>query len=71
LRIALEAKHHIAGYKGGQWKAEFMRQAYPHSKAQNAKGFNDLINRLTKGPWGDPQWQQDPEVSRLLRELQE
>lgn len=70
LRIAVEAKRSIEAYKGTHWKAEFMRLVYPHCKAQNAKGFADLIRRLTKGPWGDPSAEADPELARFLRDLQ-
>jgi transcriptional regulator of acetoin/glycerol metabolism len=69
LRVAVEAKRAITTYKGTQWKAEFMRLVYPHAKAQNAKGFADAINRLTKGPWGDPAARDDEEMDALLREL--
>jgi DNA-binding NtrC family response regulator len=70
LTIAVEARKTIQAYKGTQWKAEFMRRVYPHCKAQNAKGFDDLIRRLTKGPWGDPGASEDQELGSLLRELQ-
>jgi len=45
---------------------------YPECTAQNAKGFTDLIRRLTKGPWGDPnwEWENDEEISSLLEKLQ-
>jgi len=69
LRLAVEAMRRIREYKGNQWKAEFMRLMYPECKAANAKGFDDLIKRLTKGPWGNPEWKTDPEMSRALREL--
>jgi len=71
LRLCVEAKVRIQRYKGKQWKAEFMRLMYPHCKAQNAKGFNDLIRRLTKGPWGMQDWTTDQSLSALLKELQE
>jgi transcriptional regulator with PAS, ATPase and Fis domain len=70
LEIAIEAKRRVQSYKGDQWKAEFMRLMYPHCKAQNAKGFSDLIKRLTQGPWGDPKAAEDAQLSRLLRELE-
>ncbi len=69
LRLAVEAKRAISAYKGRQWKAEFMRLVYPHCKAQNAKGFSDLIKRLTKGPWGEPRTTDDPEMAKLIAEL--
>jgi DNA-binding NtrC family response regulator len=69
LRLAIEAKQAISAYKGKQWKAEFMRLVYPHCKARNAKGFSDLIKRLTKGPWGEPQVANDPEMARLIDDL--
>lgn len=69
LQMVLEAKHRIQKYKGNQWKAEFMRLMYPECKAQNAKGFNDLIRRLTKGPWGDPEWEKDQKIKTLMLEL--
>ena len=71
LRLCVEAKYRIQRYKGKQWKAEFMRLMYPDCKAQNAKGFNDLIRRLTKGPWGLHNWTRDPSISALLNELQD
>jgi DNA-binding NtrC family response regulator len=69
LRLAVEAKRRIQRYKGKQWKAEFMRLMYPECKAQNAKGFSDLINRLTKGPWGSRSIRNDPEMAGILEEL--
>jgi DNA-binding NtrC family response regulator len=71
LRMAVEAKLRIQQYKGKQWKAEFMRLMYPECKAANAKGFNDLIRRLTKGPWGLPQSADDDVLGSLLDELRE
>jgi len=69
LRIAIAIKQHVQKYKGKQWKAEFMRLAYPECKAQNAKGFQDLIRRLTKGPWGDPNWESNQALAELVRKL--
>ena len=69
LQIALEAKKVVKEYKGKHWKAEFMRLVYPHCKAQNAKGFADLIRRLTKGPWGHPDVQTNSEITKLLESL--
>lgn len=69
LCLALAVKKHVLGYKK-QWKAEFMRLLYPECKAQSAKGFDDLIRRLTKGPWGDPNYQNDPELAALIGELE-
>lgn len=71
LRMAVEAKCRVQVYKGGQWKAEFMRLMYPQCKAANAKGFQDLIRRLTKGPWGTPSLANDPATRRLLKALEE
>ena len=70
LRMAVAAKHRIQAYKGSQWKAEFMRLMYPECMAANAKGFNDLLRRLTKGPWGISNWTVDESISSLLKELQ-
>lgn len=70
LEIAIEAKSRIQAYKGGQWKAEFMREVYPHCKSMNAKGFSDLVKRLTRGPWGEPGAMDDPFLGPLLRELE-
>jgi len=47
-----------------------MRLMYPECRAANAKGFNDLLRRLTKGPWGDPRWTRDKELAILIAELQ-
>jgi DNA-binding NtrC family response regulator len=69
IRFALRAKKRVQSYKGGQWKAEFMRLMYPECKAANAKGFDDLIKRLTQGPWGSPELKKDIEIKRLLDEL--
>ncbi len=71
LQIAVEAKRVVVRYKKSGWKAEFMRLVYPHCRAQSAKGFQDLIRRLTKGPWGEPNLDADPELKRLMRELEE
>jgi DNA-binding NtrC family response regulator len=71
IRLCLEAKRQIQMYKkGDNWRAEFIRVMFPECKAANAKGFNDLIRRLTKGPWGDPQWERDEEIRKLLLHLQ-
>ncbi len=70
IEFAIEAKRHIQTYKRGQWKAEFMRLMYPHCKAANAKGFDDLIKRLTQGPWGDPKLKALAQFSRLISELE-
>ncbi len=69
LRLAVEAKRRIQEYKGSQWKAEFVRLMYPHCKAANAKGFDDLIRRLTKGPWGDPDWVNHDDLKMLIEDL--
>jgi len=69
IKIAIEVKKRIQEYKGNHWKAEFMRLLYPENKAQSAKGFNDLIRRLTKSPWGDPNYQNDEKIKELMDEL--
>ena len=69
LRLAVEAKRQIQQYKGKLWKAEFMRVMYPDCKAANAKGFVDLVRRLTKGPWGLTKWHQCDEISSLIKKL--
>jgi DNA-binding NtrC family response regulator len=69
IKFAVQAKKHVQSYKGGQWKAEFMRLMYPECKAANAKGFDDLIKRLTQGPWGSPKIRNNIEIKRLLDEL--
>lgn len=70
LTLCLEAKRIVKGYKGRYWKAEFMRRVYPHCKASSAKGFNDLIRRLTQAPWGDPNAREDEQLAALLRDLE-
>ena len=70
LRLAAEVKERAKAKKGNQWRAEFMRQLYPHYKAQNAKGVRDVLKRFQAGPWGDPNWEQDSELARLIRSLQ-
>ncbi len=70
IRLCLEAKQQIKMYKkGDNWRAELVRVMFPECKAANAKGFNDLIRRLTKGPWGDPMWERDQEIAALIRNL--
>ena len=69
LRLAIQARQRVQKYKGGQWKAEFMRWMYPACRTRSAKGFSDLIRRLTKAPWGAPDWSDDPELSSLLKLL--
>ena len=69
LRLCVEAKRRVKRYKGEQWRAEFVRLLYPECKAANAKGFSDLIKRLTQGPWGDPNWRDDPELKLLIADL--
>jgi DNA-binding NtrC family response regulator len=71
LRLAIQAKREIQKYKGKHWKAEFMRLMYPECKAANAKGVNDLVRRLTKGPWGDSKVTKSHEASSMLKELQD
>ena len=69
LLILIEAKERIKKYKGNQWKAEFIRLLYPENKAQSAKGFNDLISRLTKGPWGLNENKRDKNINDILNQL--
>ncbi len=69
LRLAVEARLRVQAYKGKQWKAEFMRLMYPDCKAANAKGFDDLIKRLTQGPWGCPNWLDNPDIVELIETL--
>lgn len=69
LQLALKVRQRVQSYKGNQWKAEFMRLMYPECKAANAKGFDDLIKRLTQGPWGYPNWQDHPDIARLMEAL--
>ena len=69
LEIALDVKRRVVGYKGKHWKAEFMRVLYPECRTQSAKGFTDLMRRLTQGPWGSGDLERDPVLKRLLDEL--
>lgn len=69
IKMCLEAKRRVQVYKGEQWRAELMRLMYPECKAANAKGFKDLVRRLTQGPWGEPRWEEDPEFKSLITEL--
>jgi two-component system, NtrC family, nitrogen regulation response regulator NtrX len=71
LNLCLLVKKEIKRYKKDRWKAEFMRTLYPSCKAQNAKGFDDLIRRLTKSPWGDENWEEDLDLKALIEELKE
>ena len=64
------AKLEIKSYKKKAWKAEFMRRLFPFSKAPNSKGFNDLMKRLKTGPWGNPNWKSDPEMKRMIEDLE-
>jgi DNA-binding NtrC family response regulator len=70
IDLALEAKRRVQSYKGSQWKAEFMRLLYPQYKAANAKAFDNLIMRLTQGPWGDPQALLNEEIRLKIAHLQ-
>jgi two-component system, NtrC family, response regulator AtoC len=69
LELAVEAKRRIQEYKGLHWKAEFMRLLYPECRAANAKGFDDLLKRLTQGPWGCSTWNQHEPISKLIEIL--
>lgn len=69
LEMCLKAKALVQSYKGSQWRAEFMRLMYPECKAANAKGLADVVKRLTRGPWGDPRWTDDPEIRRMIEEF--
>lgn len=71
LRLALEARQRVQAYKGNHWKAEFMRLMYPDCKAANAKGFDDLLKRLTQGPWGHTRWNDDSELAELIEALRQ
>lgn len=71
IKLALAAKTFVQKKKGHQWKAEFMRLMYPNVKAANAKGFGDLVKRLTQGPWGCPQWEKNAELAALIRQLED
>ncbi len=71
LQLAVLARERVQSYKGTQWKAEFMRLMYPECKAANAKGFEDLLKRLTQGPWGVSNWESYPSVAELLRKLRD
>ena len=46
-----------------------MRLMYPACKAANAKGFEDLLKRITHGPWGCPGWHQNRAVADLIEKL--
>lgn len=69
LEIALLVKEQVKSYKGNQWKAEFMRILYPENKAPSAKGFNDLIRRLTSGPWSIKNYSKVNQIKDLLDKL--
>ncbi len=69
LKLLIQAKERIKSYKGNQWKAEFMRLMFPENKAQSAKGFNDLIRRLTKGPWGFPEVEKNHTINEMINNL--
>jgi DNA-binding NtrC family response regulator len=69
LKIAIQAKDRIMKIKGNRWKAEFMRLMYPSYRAKSAKGFDDLIKRLTKGVWSFPNCGDDMEIKFLVDEL--
>lgn len=68
IHLCLEAKKRVKEYKKKYWKAEFMRLMFPECKASNAKGFDDFIKRLTKGPWGNPRWNNESKEIRSLTE---
>lgn len=69
LEIAVAVKRDVQRRKGRYWKAEFMRMLYPECKAANAKGFQDLVRRLSNGPWGCSQWRKNERMAVLLGEL--
>jgi len=71
VELALQAKARIQSYKGEQWKAEFMRLMYPECKAASAKGFDDLLKRLTQGPWGSSNWKQSMPLADLIESLRD
>ncbi len=64
LRLAVEAKQRSKS------TAEFMRRMYPEQTKTSTAALQDLVRRLTKGPWGDPSVAQDVELTGLLKELQ-
>ena len=70
VSLAVQVKRQVQARKGRQWRAEFMRLMYPRVKAANAKGFSDLLRRLTTGPWGSPELRSDPVAGPLLAELE-
>lgn len=45
------------------------RRAYPMQTRTSTAAVGDLIRKLTRGPWGDPALEHDPEVKVLLDEL--
>lgn len=70
LMLALEVKRKILEYKNGnQWKAEFMRKLYPNVKAANAKGFDDMVKRISAGAWSVNDFKYQGELGRLLDDL--
>lgn len=69
LELALIVKEQVKSYKGNQWKAEFMRLLYPENKAPSAKGFNDLIRRLSKAPWGISDLNEYPNIKKTIDNL--
>jgi len=70
IALAVQVQRQVRARKGKQWRAEFMRLMYPRAKAANAKGVNDLIRRLSSGPWGSPEIRSDPVAGPLLEELE-
>ena len=69
LVLALAARRRIEAYKGGQWKAEFMRRLYPECRSASAKGFSDLIKRLTAGPWSAGDLCESDAIRELMEDL--
>ena len=69
-RMAAELQMAVEAKRRSKSAAEFMRRMYPEHTKTSTAALQDLIRRLTKGPWGDPRLRDDPETARLLDELE-
>lgn len=70
LQLALEVKRHILKYKpGNQWRAEFMKRMYPNYGARSAKGFGDVLKKISGSAWSIEDFDKYEELTHLLHML--
>lgn len=71
LELAVATKERVKVYKGQRWRSEFMRLLYPQSRVPSSRGIEDVIKRLTQGPWGFNRWRKHQELVELVARLRE